>query len=281
MKIFNSIINLQNELNTHRSRGNSIGFVPTMGALHQGHLSLIHQAKSENDIAICSIFVNPTQFDNPTDLLLYPRQENQDIALLELANCDILFLPSVEEMYPADESTIIFNFGSLEQVMEGKNRKGHFQGVGTIVKKLFEIVMPNKAYFGKKDYQQWLIIQSLITQYQLSPQIIGCEIVRESDDLAMSSRNQRLSQEQRALAPNIYKTLKQSKELYKSMSVNDLISWVELSINEIQGMKLVYFELGDANTLMPIKKWTDAKSIMAFIVVQMGDIRLIDNIQFF
>ncbi len=269
---------LNSLLERERLNGLQIGFVPTMGALHQGHLSLLQQSIEENDKTVCSIFVNPTQFNNPEDLTKYPRQLEQDIKMLESIHCDYLFAPHTEEMYSDNEQSINFDFGKLEQVMEGANRPGHFQGVATIVKKLFEAVKPDKAYFGKKDYQQLMIIKSLQQQYQLSPKIVACEIVREADGLAMSSRNQRLSPQQRKEAPQIYQTLLQAKKLCKSLSVNQLKDWITKQINANPLMSLEYFEIANSENLQSIDDWNYSKSVMGFIVVNMNDIRLIDNI---
>ncbi len=281
MLIFKSIYDLQLQLKEYISNGNSIGFVPTMGALHLGHISLINECNTHNDISVCSIFINPTQFNSSSDLDSYPRTTEEDLKLLKQANCDVVFMPSVEIMYPNNEAEINFNFGSLELVMEGKDRPGHFQGVGTIVKKLFDIIKPHNAYFGKKDYQQLLIIKDLVKQYNLTPKIIGCEIIREDDGLAMSSRNMRLSKEQRAIAPQIRKTMIWAKKNVNNYSPSELTLEVEKRINENPLMKIVYFEISEANTLAKCKQWDDSKPYIAFIVVAMGDIRLIDNIELF
>lgn len=263
----------------HRDKGRSVGFVPTMGALHEGHLSLVKNAKHENEVCVCSVFVNPTQFNDPNDLLKYPRQIERDIELLESVNCDYLFFPEEDEMYPEGEEQIQFDFGSLEKVMEGQNRPGHFQGVGIIVKKLLEIVRPDRAYFGKKDYQQLLIIKSLNAQYNLGVDIIGCEIIREDDGLAMSSRNQRLSKEQRLAAPQIYAVLKAAREQSKDKSVEELKSWVAEQINACELMELVYFEVSNAESLEELAFWSRNQRAMGFIVVRMGEVRLIDNVE--
>ena len=285
MRTFNNISNLQKHLIELKNNDKTIGFVPTMGALHNGHISLIKQSCNENDITICSIFINPTQFNNSGDLDSYPRTMEADINMLEAANCDIVFTPTIETMYPENsenlEKEIIFNFGSLELVMEGKDRPGHFQGVGTIVKKLFDIIKPNNAYFGKKDYQQLLIIKELTKQYDLTPQIIGCEIIRENDGLAMSSRNMRLSDEQRTQAPFIRKTMIWAKENKNNYSPTELILEVEKRINSNTEMKIGYFEISEADTLIKCEQWKDNTNYIAFIVVEMGDIRLIDNIELF
>jgi len=281
MKTYNTIANLQDCLNNYKRDGKSMGFVPTMGALHKGHISLIEQCNANNDISVCSIFVNPTQFNNSADLDQYPRTIEQDLIMLEKANCDIVFIPQTETMYSDESEEIAFNFGSLELVMEGKDRPGHFQGVGTIVKKLFEIIKPNNAYFGKKDYQQLLIIKDLRDQYNLSPQIIGCEIVRENDGLAMSSRNMRLTAPQREQAPYIRQIMLWAKDNKANYSPDELIAEVEKRINSNPLMEIGYFEISEANTLAKCQQWRQGIKYIAFIVVAMGDIRLIDNIELF
>jgi len=278
MRTIRSILDIKNVISEYHQMNYSIGFVPTMGALHDGHLSLISKAKQENDICICSIFVNPTQFNNTEDLKKYPRQENADIKLLEELNCDIVFIPTIEEMYPKGDKSFTFNFGELENVMEGKFRPGHFNGVGTIVKKLLEIIEPNKAYFGKKDYQQLLIIKSVCEQYKIDAEIIGCEIVREKDGLAMSSRNQRLSQQQRNEAPFIFSVLDYASIMGRRMQVSVLKEWVAKKINANDEMELEYFEVCDANDLSIIEEWGNSQKAMGFIVVNMGNVRLIDNV---
>ncbi len=281
MRIFSDIYDLQEHLNKLRKNGKSIGFVPTMGALHNGHISLIKSSITENDITVCSIFVNPTQFNNSADLQNYPRTMNADIELLDSINCDLVFTPTVEAMYPKPETEILFNFGTIEQVMEGKDRPGHFQGVGTIVKKLFDIVEPNNAYFGKKDYQQLLIIKELTRQYNLSPNIIGCEIIRENDGLAMSSRNTRLTKHQRDEAPFIRKTMLWAKENIENYSPKKLTKEIENRINSNSEMRITYFEISEANTLIKCENWESNTDYIGFIVVEMGDVRLIDNIELF
>ncbi len=279
MKILKTRREVNNTLRNKLPNNASLGFVPTMGALHSGHLTLIKRAIDENDLSICSIFVNPTQFNNKQDLEKYPRTIEKDIELLESINCDYLFLPTVEEMYPQGEENIQFDFGNLEKVMEGKDRPGHFQGVGIIVKKLFEIIQPSRAYFGKKDYQQLLIIKSLTKQYQLSPQIVACDIIRESDGLAISSRNQRLTIEQRKQAPAIYKALQEAQKLSTTMEIEDLKNLVATKINSNPTMTLGYFQISNKENLQPITHWLSKGQQMGFIVVNMGDVRLIDNIE--
>ena len=281
MKSYSEIQEFQDLLNNLKRDGRTIGFVPTMGALHNGHISLINASTKENDVTVCSIFVNPTQFNNGNDLENYPRTIEDDIKILNQANCDILFIPSISTMYTKNEKSILFNFGALENVMEGKDRPGHFQGVGLIVKKLFEIVNPDKAYFGKKDYQQLLIIKELTHQYKLSPKIIGCEIIRENDGLAMSSRNTLLTVEQRLQAPLIRKTMLWAKANINNYSPKELINEVENRININPLMQIVYFEISEADSLKKCKRWIVDNNYIAFIVVAMGDVRLIDNIELF
>jgi len=280
MKIYKTVAETQSNIDTLRKEGKTIGFVPTMGALHQGHLALIKQSKAENDITICSIFVNPIQFNKAEDLAKYPSQLEKDIELLETEGCDFLFNPSVDEMYPEPDQSE-FSFGELESVMEGANRPGHFRGVAVVVKRLFEIIEPTKAYFGKKDYQQLLIVKSLVEQYNLSPEIIGCEIVREDSGLALSSRNQRLSFGQKRKAPGIYMNLKKAKDLKEYLAPDVLKRWIEEKYIGHDDFKLEYIEIADGNKLQPIEKWSDTDKPMAFIVVHMGDVRLIDNIELF
>jgi len=280
MNIFTTIRETKVAMNELRKQGKTIGFVPTMGALHQGHLQLIKQSMSENDITICSIFVNPIQFNKQEDLDKYPSQIEKDIELLEKEGCDFLFNPSVEEMYPEVDQTE-FDFGELEEVMEGANRPGHFRGVAIVVKRLFQIIEPTKAYFGKKDYQQLLIVKSLVEQYKLSPEIIGCEIAREESGLALSSRNQRLTFAQKRKAPEIYMNLKKAKDLSEYLSPALLKKWIEEKYIGHDDFRLEYIEIADGNNLQAIENWTDTDKAMAFIVVHLGNVRLIDNIELF
>jgi pantoate--beta-alanine ligase len=254
-----------------------IGFVPTMGALHQGHLSLIEKAKTENDIVVASIFVNPIQFNNREDLLKYPRTLDKDAAMLQQVGCDAIFAPSENEMYPEPDTTV-YEFGSLAEVMEGKFRPGHFNGVAVVVKRLFDIVQPDNAYFGEKDYQQLQIIKSLVKQKNIPVTIIPCPIVRETDGLAMSSRNIRLTEVERNVAPFIYKTLLQAKEKANQFNPDELLHWV---INQIKSQPLMtpeYFEIVDATTLLPISNWNECEHAIGCIALFLGSVRLIDNI---
>jgi len=257
---------------------NSIGFIPTMGALHLGHLSLINKAKTENDIVVVSIFVNPTQFDKKQDLAKYPRTLEKDLAMLESVNCDIVFVPSIEEMYQDYITASNFDFDGLEFEMEGKHRKGHFDGVGTIVKRLFEIVKPTKAYFGEKDFQQLQIIKKLVSKNHIPVKIIGCEIYRENDGLAMSSRNIRLNKTQRKEAPFIYKTISLAKEKFKTHSISEVVEWVKNEFDKNSTFVLEYFEIANIKTLKSAKRKTKKTTYRAFIAVFAGEIRLIDNI---
>ncbi|MDX6745628.1 pantoate--beta-alanine ligase [Polaribacter sp. PL03] len=279
MEIFNNKKDLKSCLLEHKTNKKTIGFVPTMGALHQGHLSLIEKAKKKNDIVVVSIFVNPTQFDNVEDLKKYPKTLESDIKLLESISCDILFSPSVEEIYSENIASEKFNFDGLEHQMEGKFRDGHFDGVGTIVKTLFEIVTPNTAYFGQKDFQQLQIIKKMVKKNHLDVKIKGCPIFREEDGLAMSSRNTRLTKEHREIAPFIYKTLKKVKKKFGTKSVVEINKWLEKKFKKQGLLELEYFTIADEKTLETAEKKEANKQYRAFIAVFAGEVRLIDNIQ--
>lgn len=278
MLVFSSSKSINNHLSTLR-KTKSIGFVPTMGALHLGHLSLIMQAKVANDLVVVSIFVNPTQFDKEEDLLKYPKTTDEDLKLLETVNCDIVFLPSINEMYEDKITAEHFDFGGIEFEMEGKFRKGHFDGVGTIVKKLFEIITPHYAYFGEKDFQQLQIIKKLVETTKLPVKIIGCEIFRENDGLAMSSRNIRLTNEQRKAAPFIYQILLEVREKFGIIHVDEIKQWVEKQFTNNQFLKLEYFEIACEESLKPANEYQEKRNYRAFIAVFANDIRLIDNIR--
>ncbi|TVQ12557.1 MAG: pantoate--beta-alanine ligase [Bacteroidetes bacterium] len=279
MKVIRTISQMQALSLAARKTGKSIGFVPTMGALHSGHLHLVERALAENDIVVCSIFVNPIQFTNPGDLEKYPRTFGKDSVLLEAIGCDVVFYPDVAEMYP-EPVTHTYDFGMLEKVMEGLYRAGHFNGVAIVVKKLFDIVLPHKAYFGEKDYQQLAVIQSLVKLESMDIEIIPCPIVREPDGLAMSSRNARLTPEQRKAAPFIFETLVKAAQLYKSRSVELVIDTVCESIAANPDMELEYFEISDTETLAPIRGEKPHRPVVACIAVYMGQVRLIDNMIF-
>jgi len=277
MQVYHKNKSLQNNLAKLKT-GASLGFIPTMGALHKGHLSLINRAKLENNFIVVSIFVNPTQFDNKQDLLKYPRTLKKDLALLESVDCDFVFAPSVQEIYNDNIGVSQFDFDGLEFEMEGKHRSGHFNGVGTIVKKLFEIVKPTRAYFGEKDFQQLQIIKKLVQTNKIPVQIIGCEIYRENDGLAMSSRNTRLTKVQRNEATFIYKTLNETKEKFSNNSINEVIKWIENEFEKNAILELEYFEIANIKTLKSAKRKSSKSNYRAFIAAFAGDVRLIDNI---
>ncbi len=276
---FQQINELKVALKNERECNKTIGFVPTMGALHAGHLALIKRAVEENDICICSIFVNPIQFNNPSDLEKYPRDLEKDYKLLESAGCHMVFVPDTKEMYPKPDLTQ-FDFGKLDKVLEGKFRPGHFNGVAIVVKKLFGIVEPNRAYFGEKDFQQLAIINQLVEIEKLPIKIIPCPIVREKDGLAMSSRNVRLTAEERLFAPNIYKSLLSIKQNFKIENTDELIEHSKRNLNQIQGMEVEYLEIVDSKTLLPLQNDGENKDgISVLIATFLGKVRLIDNIR--
>jgi pantoate--beta-alanine ligase len=268
---------IQRFLSEHQT--SSIGFVPTMGALHRGHISLIEKAKKENEIVVASIFVNPTQFNDPSDLQRYPRNLEADLKLLEPTGCDFVFAPDVNEIYP-EPDTRVFEFGHLSQVMEGKYRPGHFNGVAQVVSKLFDIVNPDKAYFGQKDFQQLAIIKKLAKDLYPSIAIVPCPIVREPDGLAMSSRNMLLTVDQRNEAVLISQTLFKAKNLTYHNSVKELADWVTTEVNKSKWLNVEYFEIVDESTLLPVEAWEDKGTKVGCIAAYCGKIRLIDNIVF-
>lgn len=270
---------LKSVLRTFRKEDLSIGFVPTMGALHQGHISLVTQALKSCDRVVVSIFVNPTQFDNPSDLQKYPRTLERDIALLsEMDEKLLVFTPNPSEIYGTEVVSEHFFFDGLENQMEGKYRKGHFNGVGTVVKKLFEIVEPDRAFFGEKDFQQLQIIRKLVDKNDLGVEVIGCPIDREASGLARSSRNERLEPGQRLNARFIYNTLTRVKDDFGTKSASELTHWVEDQFNKNPELKLEYFEITDVDTLQTIQELQNGKKYRAFIAAYSGEIRLIDNI---
>ena len=279
MKLVHTINELRAELDIQRQAGKKIGLVPTMGALHEGHASLVRRAVAENDVVVVSDFVNPTQFNDKNDLLKYPRTLEADCELLEKEGAAYVFAPSVEEVYP-EPDTRQFSYAPLDTVMEGKYRPGHFNGVCQIVSKLFMMVEPDKAYFGEKDFQQLAIIREMVKQMQFPLQIVGCPIVREADGLALSSRNARLSDEQRQQALNISKTLFASKEYATSHTVEETQKFVEDGIASSEGLELEYFELVDGTTLQKISSWDEAEYAVGCITVYCGEVRLIDNIKY-
>jgi pantoate--beta-alanine ligase len=279
MKIITTINDIQLEVRKLRVAGLSVGFVPTMGALHDGHLSLLKRAMDENDITISSIFVNPIQFNNKQDLEKYPRTLDDDYIKLEAAACDIVFTPSAEEMYPDDVVDISYDFGLLEQLMEGKHRPGHFNGVAVVVKKLFDICIPDRAYFGEKDFQQLTIIKELVKKEAIDIEIIGCPIIREADGLAMSSRNVRLTENERSIAPNIFRTLSQLKKQASVSSPESVLKEAIDALNQYPEIKIEYVQVVDEYTLLPVTTWDEAKHIRSFVALFLGEVRLIDNMK--
>jgi pantoate--beta-alanine ligase len=263
-----------------KARGEtSVGFVPTMGALHEGHISLVERARRENGTVVVSVFVNPTQFNDPGDLRNYPRTPEADAEMLRRAGADIVFMPSVEEVYP-EPDTRVFDFGRIDKVMEGATRPGHFNGVAQVVSRLFDMVDPGRAYFGEKDFQQIAVIKALVKQMGSDVSIVECPIVREADGLAMSSRNTLLSPEHRAAAPAIHAAMKKGVEKKGELDVADTERFVKAEIEKNPLLKVIYFSIVDADTLQPVENWESAASIRGCAAVQAGGVRLIDNIDF-
>ncbi|MBL7968175.1 MAG: pantoate--beta-alanine ligase [Prolixibacteraceae bacterium] len=279
MQVVKHISDLRAILKQKREAGLSIGFVPTMGALHEGHLSLVEEAGKQTGFVVVSIFVNPTQFNDKGDLERYPRDVQKDAGLLNKTACQLIFAPEVDEIYP-EPDTRQFNFGLLEQVMEGKFRPGHFNGVAQVVSKLFAFVEPDKAFFGQKDFQQQAIINAMVKKLNLPVEIVPCPIIRESDGLAMSSRNMLLSPEQRVNAVHISATLFEAVNKKELFAVEELCKWVVTRINENPFLDTEYFEIVDSVTLQPVKSWSDQCKKVGCIAVHCGKIRLIDNIEF-
>ena len=281
MFIFEDITELKNHLSAEKQQQRSIGFVPTMGALHQGHLSLIDQAKTDNDVVVCSIFVNPTQFDNPQDLEKYPKTFEQDQKLLEKHHCDVLFFPKAQTMYPAPTQTI-FSFGHLDKVMEGEHRSGHFSGVALIVSKLFNLVKPDRAYFGQKDLQQYLIIRQLAQDLLFDLEVVCSPIVREKDGLAMSSRNLRLTISQRPVASKIYEALMLARHsLLEGYGIERTKKTIQNFFNDLEVLCLEYFEIVKSTTLESVSSIDNSHQVSLCIAAFMDDIRLIDNVFLF
>jgi len=279
MIVYRTKKDLARHLGALRNADKSIGFVATMGALHRGHTSLVEKAAGENDAIVVSIFVNPSQFNDPADLEEYPRTLDQDLELLQSLNVDLVFVPSVKEMYP-EEDILSFDLGNLDKVMEGKHREGHFTGVVQIVSKLFLAVNPNRAYFGQKDFQQLVIVRRLVELLNLDLNIVACPIVREEDGLAMSSRNIRLTREERNLAPFIQITLKLAREKRRSLAPVELRSWVILQFEEQPLMQLEYFEIVEDKELKPVIDWAEKGNKVGCLAVQLGGVRLLDNLFF-
>lgn len=288
MQIISSVAVLTATIDKVKSANKSIGLVPTMGALHEGHLSLIRQARQQNDFVVVSVFVNPIQFNNPDDLAKYPRTVEADCKLLEEACVDVAFVPSVDEMYPEPVSTV-YHFGPVEEVMEGPRRPGHFSGVAVVVRRLFDLARPDRAYFGEKDYQQVAVIRNLLEQIQYPIQIVSCPIVRAEDGLALSSRNMRLSTRARDIAPNIYATLQQAVEMSEVEdveTVHDFVVDTLCSFHEVNdigdGLKFEpeYFEIVDDTTLQSVGQWHDAPGVVGCVAVWLDGVRLIDMVRF-
>lgn len=276
MFIFKTVEALQQHIDFLKSKGNKIGFVPTMGALHRGHASLITKSKTETDVTVCSIFVNPTQFNEIKDLEKYPRTTEQDIDLLNTIQTDILFLPTVEVVYPkAIDTTVALDFGTLDQLMEGEHRPGHFAGVAQVVKRLLDIVQPDKLYMGQKDYQQFSICRYMIAQLGIATEIVSCPIVREESGLAMSSRNIRLTAAQKAIAVNIHKVLQTTKANFAHEHIATLKQNAIQALNAVPEFQLDYFEIADGKTLLPATE--NSETVVACTAVFVGEVRLIDN----
>lgn len=279
MEIIRKVELLHNRVKEEKQYGRSVGLVPTMGALHCGHVSLINRARKENDLVVVSIFVNPTQFNNPEDLRTYPRTEEADCEKLINAGVDIAFIPSVEEIYPEPDNRI-FDLGAVAEVMEGAMRPGHFNGVAQIVSKLFALVQPHRAYFGEKDFQQIAVIRRMVELEGFDIEIIDCPIMREADGLAMSSRNVRLTPSQRQIAPAIHKTLVASVDYAKSHSIDETKQYVINEINASPEMEVEYYEIVDSLTMQPITNWDNSICPIGCITVYCGNVRLIDNIKY-
>ena len=281
MKIIDNIVDLQNELFLHRRKGKTIGLVPTMGALHEGHTSLVECSTNENYITVVSIFLNPTQFNDPKDLERYPRNLDKDCSLLERVGADYVFAPSVKEMYPEPDKRK-FEFPPVSTVMEGAKRPGHFNGVCQVVSRLFYIVKPNRAYFGEKDWQQICVIKRLVKYLHLNIDIVECPIVRDESGLAKSSRNALLTETERETAKHIYRILKESTSYIQQFNVEELKRKVIEEINAIMGLEVEYFEIVDGNTLQPLTSWEQSSYVVGCITAYCGKtpIRLIDHIKY-
>ncbi len=276
MRAFSTVSELREALLPLRDK--TIGFVPTMGALHQGHISLVELARKECDTVVVSVFVNPTQFNDKNDLKHYPRTPEADAALLEAAGVDYVLFPSVEEIYP-EPDTRVFDFGQIDKVMEGATRPGHFNGVAQVVSRLFNIVEPTKAYFGEKDFQQIAVVRAMVAQLNLKVEIVDCPIIRDTDGLARSSRNTLLTAEHRAAAPHIYEVLSAAVAKVGELTPAELKAWVTAEVDKNPLLKVIYFEAVNALTMQSVESWNECERIQGCIAVQAGDIRLIDNIK--
>ncbi|MBD5356460.1 MAG: pantoate--beta-alanine ligase [Bacteroides sp.] len=283
MEILRTVNDVREYVSGRRQQGASVGLVPTMGALHAGHLSLVERAVKENDVTVVSVFVNPTQFNNPADLASYPRKEEDDFKMLASAGASAVFAPTVEEIYPGgieNQPHHEFDLGSAAQVMEGKFRPGHFQGVAQIVSLLFRIVNPTRAYFGEKDFQQIAVIRNMIKSEGINVEIVACPIKRADDGLALSSRNALLTPEQRKIAPEIHAALKYSVDYSRDHSVRATHDTVVERLNAVPELEVEYFEIVDARTLLPVDEWEESPWIVGCITVYCGKVRLIDNIAY-
>lgn len=280
MDIITTVKELKERMAAERQAGRSVGLVPTMGALHPGHISLVERARRDNDVVAVSVFVNPTQFNNPTDLATYPRTLEADCRLLNEAGVDVVFAPTAEEVYP-EPDTRVFDLGPVAEVMEGAMRPGHFNGVAQIVSRLFAMTRPTRAYFGEKDFQQIAVIRRMAQIEGMTDiDIIPCPIVREADGLAMSSRNVRLSEEERAVAPVIHRTLRESLTWAPSHTVDETKRYVIDTVNSFPFTRVEYYEIVDGATMHPIAEWTDSDEPVGCITCYVGDVRLIDNIRY-
>lgn len=277
MLIFTKIKHIQDFLSQKRSQGNAIGFVATMGALHNGHMELIRRSQQQNQVTVCSIFVNPTQFNNPKDLEKYPRFIEKDILMLEQHGCDVLFNPSVEEMYTKDEPLLDIDLKNIDKKFEGEFRPGHFRGVATVVKKFFDILNPDHAYFGQKDYQQVLVIQELNKQYNMGVNVVSVPTVRNEGGLAMSSRNYRLNEQELERSTIIHQTFIWAQQQLGKLSPKEIEQQAIAGINSVEGAEVEYFNLADAETLEPLDSYTGKQKIVAITAVNMSGVRLIDN----
>lgn len=281
MKIINTVAALQQAVTEAKQQGLSVGLVPTMGALHEGHASLIRQSVAENQLTVVSVFVNPTQFNDPKDLQHYPRTFEADAQLIASLGGDVVFAPSVEEVYP-QEDTRVFAYPPIDTVMEGARRPGHFNGVCQIVSKLFDMVSPDKAYFGEKDFQQIAVVRAMMRDLGYKFQLVPCPIVREESGLALSSRNALMSDEERVLATNIYRTLRESVDYTQSHTVAETQQFVVEQLNALEGLEVEYYEIVNGETLQSVTSWQDAPHIQGCITVFCGarPVRLIDNIAY-
>lgn len=277
MEIIRAASELKARLAALRKAGKIIGFVPTMGALHEGHLSLVKEAADHSDVVVMSIFVNPNQFNNASDLERYPRDLQKDATLLEGTACELLFVPTVKEVYPEPDQRV-FDFGDLDKVMEGKFRPGHFNGVAQVVSRLFDLVAPHKAFFGEKDFQQLAVVRAMVRQLNYPVEIVPCPIVREADGLAMSSRNMLLSTLQRKNAPQIALTLSESCNFAATHSVAETKQQVVDAINAVPELEVEYFEIVDGNSLQAVGSWEESSYVVGCIAVFAGEVRLIDNV---